>query len=167
MIRTRVLAAALVTSAVVLLGCPTDPFGSSDSGNNNNNNGGNNSGLSVTSGAFSWAVTAHVPLPNNGTGQSCIATANGTTTVGSDGSYTISFPSLSCSSCTMTASTTGKITSTAANGTVTASITGSGCSAQQPTPSPATVTGTCSSTSCDVVTPNSASYSVEYTLTPG
>lgn len=162
MIRTRAIAAVLVTSAVVLLGCPTDP-----NNNGNNNNGGNNSGLAVTSGSFQWSVTAHVPLPNNGTGVSCTATANGTTTVGSDGSYTISFPTLSCSSCAMTASTTGKLTSTAANGTVTASIAGSGCSAQQPTPSPATVTGSCTSANCDVVTPNTASYSVEYTLTPG
>ena len=166
MTRTRVLAAVLVTSAVVMLGCPTDPFGSGS--NSGNNNGGNNSGLAVTSGSFQWSVAAQVPLPNTGTGgRSCTATANGTTTVGSDGSYSITFPALSCSSCTMTASTSGKLTSTAANGTVTASIAGSGCSAQQPTPSPATVTGSCTSANCDVVTPNTASYSVEYTLTPG
>jgi len=155
------LAAVLVTSAVVMLGCPTDPTGADSSGSKDS------AGLTVTSGTFAWAVTAHVPLPNSGTGMSCVATASGTTTVGSDGTYSISFPALSCSGCTMTAATSGTVTSKAVNGSVTATIAGSGCSAQQPTPSPATVSGTCSTTSCSVVNPDGESYSVAYTLTPG
>ena len=156
--RTRALAAVLVTSLAVVLGCPTD---------NSSGSGSNGGGLSVTSGPFSYAVTAHVPLPNTGGAASCIATASGSTAVGSDGSYTITFPALACSGCTMTASTAGTITSTAVNGTVTATITGSGCSSQQPTPNPATVSGSCTNTDCSAVNPDGESFSVSYTLTPG
>ena len=156
--RTRALAAVLVTSLAVVLGCPTD---------NSSNSGSKDAGLTVTSGPFSWAVTANVPLPSGGGANSCIATAAGSTTVGSNGSYSITFPALSCNNCTMTASTTGTITSTTVNGTVTATIAGSGCSSQQPTPNPATVTGTCSDTSCSAVNGNNESFSVSYTLTPG
>ena len=156
--RTRALAAVLVTSLAVVLGCPTD---------NSSGSGSKDAGLAVTSGPFSWTVTAHVPLPSTGAGGSCIATATGTTTVGSDGSYAISFPALSCSGCTMTVSTLGTITSKTVSGTVTAAIAGAGCSSQQPTPSPATISGTCSDTDCSAVNPDGESYSVAYTLTPG
>ena len=157
--RTRALAAVLVTSLAVVLGCPTD---------NSSGSGSKDAGLAVTSGPFSWVVTAHVPLPGGGSNAgSCIATASGTTTVGSDGSYAISFPALACSGCSMTASTLGTITSTTVSGTVTATITGSGCSSEQPTPSPATISGSCSATDCSAVNPDGESYSVAYTLTPG
>jgi hypothetical protein len=155
--RTRALAAVLVTSLAVILGCPTD----------NKSSGSGNAGLSVTSGPFTYAVTAHVPLPNTGGALSCIATATGSITVGSTGGYSISFPALSCSGCTMTASSAGTITSTAVNGSVTATIAGAGCSVQQPTPSPATVSGTCNQSGCSAVNPDGESYSVAYTLTPG
>jgi len=156
--RTRALAAVLVTSLAVVLGCPTD---------NKSDSGSNDAGLSVTSGTFTWAVTAHVPLPSGGAGGSCIATASGSTTVASNGSYSISFPALSCSGCTMTASTAGTITTKSVSGTVNATISGAGCSAQQPTPNPATVSGTCSTTDCSAVNPDGESFSVAYTLTPG
>jgi hypothetical protein len=153
--RTRALAAMLVTSLAVVLGCPTD-----------SGSGSKNVGLTVTSGPFSYAVTAHVPLPNNGGALSCTATASGLVTVSSNGGYTITFPALSCSGCTMTASSTGTITSTAVNGTVAATISGAGCSVQQPTPNPATVSGTCNQSGCSAVNPDGESFSVSYTLTP-
>lgn len=156
--RSRALAAVLVTSLAVVLGCPTD---------NSSGSGSNNAGLSVTTGPFSYAVTAHVPLPNNGGALSCVATASGSTTVGSNGSYSITFPALSCSGCTMTASTAGTVTSKSVSGTVAATIAGAGCSSQQPTPNPATVSGTCSDTSCSVTNPDGQSFAVSYTLTPG
>ncbi len=152
--RTRALAAALVTSLAVVLGCPTD-------------NSSNAAGLTVTSGSFLYAVTAKVPLPNNGGALSCVATASGTTTVASGGSYSITFPALSCSGCTMTASTAGTVTSKSVSGTVTATIAGAGCSVQQPTPSPATVSGSCNDSGCSAVNPDGESFSVSYTLTPG
>ncbi len=156
--RTRALAAVVVASLAVILGCPTD---------NSSGSGSNSAGLSVTSGPFSYAVTANVPLPNNGGALSCTATASGSTTVGSNGSYSITFPALSCSGCTMTASSAGTVTSKSVGGTVTATIAGAGCSSQQPTPNPATVSGTCSDTSCSVANPGNQSFAISYTLTPG
>lgn len=166
MSRTRVISAVLMASAVVLLGCPTDPFSGSGS-NGNNNNGSNDPGLTVTSGSFSWAVTAQVPLRGNGGPMSCTATASGTTTVGGDGTFSIAFPALACSGCTMTASTSGTVTSKTVTGTMSATIAGTSCSGQQPTPSPTTLNGTCSTTSCSVSNPSEQSFAVTYTLTPG
>ena len=156
--RSRALAVVFVSSLAVVLGCPTDPSSGS---------GTKDAGLTVTSGSFAYAVTAHVPLPNTGGGTSCIATATGTTTVGSNGSYSITFPALACSGCTMTASTSGTLTAKSVSGSLAATISGAGCSVQQPTPNPATVSGTCSDTSCSVVNPDGESFSVAYTLTPG
>jgi hypothetical protein len=66
----------------------------------------------------------------------------------------------------MMVSTSGTVASTSISGTVSASITGTGCSIQQPTPNPSTVNGQCASTSCTAQTPDGGSFAVEYTLTP-
>ena len=53
---------------------------------------------------------------------SCAATSSGTTAVTSSGTYSISFPVLSCNGCTMTASPSGTVTTTSISGSVSASI---------------------------------------------
>ena len=123
-------------------------------------------GIRVIGGTWSYTVSEGIPLPFPPGPMSCVATGSGTTDVSNDGSYSITFPALSCSGCTMSASTSGTITSTSIRGTVSASLTGAGCSGQPPTPNPATVDGQCSSTSCTAQTSGGTSFSVEYTLTP-
>jgi hypothetical protein len=125
-------------------------------------------GITVIGGTWSYTVSEGIPLPGPpGPGPlSCVATGSGTTDVSGDGHYSITFPALACNGCTMTATTSGIVTSTSTNGTVSASITGTGCSGQQPTPNPATVNGRCTSTSCTAQTSEGTSFSVEYTLTP-
>jgi hypothetical protein len=120
--------------------------------------------ITVVAGTWSYTVEEGIPLPQPA--QSCKASATGTVAVASDGTYSIGFPALSCSGCTMSASTTGTVTSSAVNGTVTASISGSGCSNQAPTPNPAPATGKCNSTSCSANTPDGASFAVDYVLSP-
>jgi len=122
-------------------------------------------GITVVAGTWSYTLEEGIPLPGP-TVQSCKATATGTATVASDGTYSIAFPALSCSGCTMLASTTGAISSSSIAGSVTASISGSGCSAQGPTPNPAPATGRCNSTTCSATTPEGASFAVDYTLSP-
>ena len=148
----RAVVVLLAVGAPLLMGCPDSTTGP------------DNSGITVVAGTWSYSLTEHIPLPSSA--QSCIATVAGTTTVGADGSYSITFPALSCSNCTMNASASGTIQSKSINGSVQASINGSGCSVQAPTPNPAPATGTCSSTSCDAVTADGDSFSVEYTMTP-
>ena len=120
-------------------------------------------GITVTPGTWSYAVVMEIPTP----GGHCEATGSGTTTVSSTGAYSITFPALSCGSCTMSASTTGTVTSASISGSVSAAIGGSGCSNEQPTPNPASVSGKCTSTSCSAKTADADSFSVVYTLTPG
>lgn len=119
-------------------------------------------GIVVKAGSWSYALNEGIPTP----GSRCTTTASGTATVAADGSYSITFPALSCSGCTMSASTSGSIASVSISGTVSASIGGSGCSNQQPTPNPAPVSGTCDASSCQAHTADGDSFSVTYTLTP-
>ncbi len=119
-------------------------------------------GITVTPGTWSYSVTEEIPLP----GGRCSAKSSGTATVSAGGAYSITFPALSCSSCTMSASTSGTITTSAISGSVSASIAGSGCSSQQPTPRPASVAGDCHTTTCTAQTASGDSFAVSYTLTP-
>jgi hypothetical protein len=151
----RAVVILLALGAPLLIGCPDSTTGP-DNGSN---------GITVVAGTWSYSLTEHIPLPS-GAQPSCIQTATGTTTVGSDGSYSITFPALSCSSCTMSASVSGTVASKSLNGSVHASINGGGCSVQQPTPNPASATGACSSTSCEAVTADGDSFSVDFTMTP-
>jgi hypothetical protein len=66
----------------------------------------------------------------------------------------------------MSASVSGTVASKSLNGSVQASINGGGCSVQQPTPNPASAPGACSSTSCEAVTADGDSFSVDFTMTP-
>ena len=121
----------------------------------------------MVAGSWSYTLSEAIPLPSvKGVGRTCGATASGTADVSGSGSYSIAFPALSCSSCTMNASTVGTVSANAISGTVTASIAGGGCSVQQPTPNPAPVGGKCTSQTCTAQTPSNASYVLEYTLTP-
>jgi hypothetical protein len=155
----RVAVVVLAFGAPLLIGCPDSVTGA-DNGSN-----GSKDSITVVAGTWSYSLTESIPLPS-GAQPSCIQTATGTTAVGADGSYSITFPALSCSSCTMSASVSGTVTSKALNGSVHASINGAGCSVQQPTPNPAPATGSCSSTSCEAVTADGDSFSVDYTMTP-
>ena len=143
----------LVTAAVVLscAACASDT-----------------TGIKVTGGTWSYTVSEGIPLPGppNPGPLSCVATGSGSTNVSGDGHYSITFPALSCSGCTMMATTSGIVTSSSTDGTVSASITGAGCSGQQPTPNPAIVSGRCNSTSCTAQTPPGISFSIKYTLAP-
>jgi hypothetical protein len=119
-------------------------------------------GIVVTAGTWSYSLTDGIPTP----GSSCKVTASGTATVAADGSYSVTFPALSCSGCTMNASASGTIVTASISGTVTASITGSGCSSQPPTPNPASASGSCNASSCQATTADGDSFAVTYTLTP-
>ena len=121
-----------------------------------------NTGIVVKAGTWSYSLSEGIPTP----GSSCKVTASGTATVAADGSYSVTFPALSCSGCTMSASTSGSIVTVSISGTVSASIAGSGCSSQQPTPNPASVSGSCDASSCQANTADGDSFSVTYTLTP-
>ena len=121
-------------------------------------------------GTWGYLLNASVPLPGGGGPMSCTATSSGTTTVDSNGMFSIPFSGLACGGCAMSGTITGTIGPTGVSGSVTASTSGSGCSIQQPTPSPAAMSGTCSSTNCTASTganlnPN-LSFGVSYTLTP-
>ncbi len=121
-------------------------------------------------GTWSYLLNAGVPLAGGGGPMSCTANSSGTTTVNSNGMFSIPFSGLTCSGCTMSGTITGTIGSSSVSGSVTASTTGSGCSFQQPTPSPAAMSGSCSSINCTASTganlnPN-LSFAVSYTLTP-
>jgi hypothetical protein len=144
--RFRAVVLGGVMAAVPLLvGCP-----------------GSDSVLGVTAGSFTYSLTEKIPLPQT----SCVATASGSTNVASDGSYSITFPQLSCSGCTMSALTSGVLNSTAISGQVVATLAGSGCTNEAPTPNPAAVSGKCSSAGCTANTADGDSFSVTYTLTP-
>ena len=125
-------------------------------------------GITVVPGTWSYTLSEDIPLPGPpGPGpRSCRATSKGTATMSSEGTYAIIFPALTCSNCTMSASTSGALTSTSLTGIVSASIAGAGCSDQQPSPNPAQLTGNCDSTSCTAQTPGDASFALAYTLTP-
>ena len=111
----------------------------------------------------------NVPLgynPENAPG--CVSPDSaGTTVVNSSGSFFIPFSGLTCSNCSMSGTVTGTFVLMGVSGSVTASISGSGCSGQQPTPSPAAMSGTCTSVSCTVINVNTsptASFGLSYTL---
>lgn len=173
-IMNRRHALALVTVAL-LCACgtmATTAGSDSTNGSNDGSNGGSNggtAGITVTAGTWSYSLTAEVPLPG-GTGPTeCAANPTGTTAVSSSGTFSIPY-SVGCSNCSMTGTVTGTIVPTSVSGSVTASTSGSGCSNQAPTPSPASMSGTCNSTDCMVSTSQSQnpnlSYSVSYTITP-
>ena len=125
---------------------------------------GTDSVLGVTTGSFTYSVTEKIPLgtPQN----SCAASTSGSANVGSDGSYSITFPQLSCSGCAMTALTSGVLTSTAVSGQVAVTLAGTGCTNEAPTPNPAAVSGKCSAGGCTANTADADSFAVTYTLTP-
>ena len=117
-------------------------------------------------GTWSFAINASVPLPSPF--GNCTAQSSGTTVVGSDGALSIPFVGLACSNCSMSGTIAGTILNqTSVAGGVTASISGAGCSNQQP--SPASMSGTCTTegaaTRCNVGLSGPASFGITYTLT--
>jgi len=124
-------------------------------------------GVTVTAGTWNYVLSVQVPLPNPPGPSSCVPpNATGTTVVSSSGAFTIPFAGLTCSNCAMGGTVTGTVVPTGVSGSVTASITGGGCSVQQPTPSPGAMSGACTSTGCSVGLTTIGSYVVSYTLTP-
>lgn len=129
-------------------------------------------GIVVTAGTWSYVLNAGVPLPQAIQGQaSCAApSVSGKTTVSSNGTFSIPFSGLTCSSCSMSGTVTGTIVPTSVSGNVTAVTSGAGCSNQQPTPSPAAMSGSCTAVNCTGTTSVSVnpslSFSVSYVLTP-
>lgn len=123
-------------------------------------------GIKVVAGTWAYTLNENIPLPNPPGPKGCSVGGSGTTQVSAGGSYAINFPPLSCSGCTMSASTSGTIADTAVSGTVTATIAGSGCSSEQPTPNPSPLRGTCTATGCNVSIPDGESYGLAYTLSP-
>jgi hypothetical protein len=125
----------------------------------------------VPAGTWSYVIRANnVPLqyePPNPPG--CVAPDSyGTTIVNGNGAFSIAFAGLACHGCSMGGTITGTIVPPGVTGSVTASISGSGCSVQQPTPSPAAMSGTCTSSNCTVTVNRSldASFGLSYTLSP-
>ncbi len=116
-------------------------------------------------GTWSYAITANVPL--NSSLLSCVAQSAGTTAVSGSGAFSIPFSGLACSSCSMSGTITGTILGqTSVVGSATASISGSGCSSQQPSPTP--MSGTCGAagtgTGCDVTLTGTITFGLSYTL---
>jgi len=126
--------------------------------------------VTVTAGTWGYAIRADVSLFNNGGSglQSCTAQSSGTTVVSSSGAFSIPFAGLTCSSCSMSGTVTGTIVQPGVSGSLAASTSGSGCSLFQPMPSPAAMSGSCTSASCTVnLNPNiGQNFAFGYTLTP-
>ncbi|MFI5360517.1 MAG: hypothetical protein ACHQ49_01000 [Elusimicrobiota bacterium] len=127
----------------------------------------NGGGIVVSTGTWSYVLTASVPLPSNPGAKSCVPpNATGTTVVSSTGSFSFTFSGLTCDACTMSGAIGGIVVPTGVTGAVAAVIVGTGCSSEQPTPNPAAMTGTCTSASCSVGLSATDSFAVSYTLTP-
>jgi hypothetical protein len=121
-------------------------------------------------GTWSHAVTANVPLSSITGLPSCVAQSSGATVVAGDGSFSIPFSNLTCSGCSMSGVITGSFGGrTSVSGNATASISGPGCSNQQPSPTP--MSGTCNTAGtaarCDVGltgAPGTFTFGLTYTL---
>jgi hypothetical protein len=157
--------AGLTMAAGLFLSIAACKSSSSSSGGSLGSSGG---GIHVSSGTWSYVLSATgVPLTNSGGAASCAAPdASGTTVVNSSGAFTIPFAGLTCSNCAMSGTILGVVVSTGVAGTVSATTSGLGCSNQQPSPNPALMTGTCTATSCTVGLSSTDSFAVSYTLTP-
>jgi hypothetical protein len=133
--------------------------------------GGNNSAPSivVSPGTWSYMLSATgVPLHGQPGSTSCAApSSSGTTVVSSSGTFAIPFAGLTCDSCTMSGTITGTIMPASVAGNVSVSVSGSGCTNGQPQPSPASMSGTCTSAGCSVIlSSNQDTFAISYTLTP-
>jgi hypothetical protein len=124
------------------------------------------SGSTVSPGTWSYVISA-LGVPLNSPVRSCAAPdSSGTTLVSNSGTFSIPFSGLACNNCAMSGVITGTIVPERVSGSVTASISGSGCSNQQPG-SPAAMIGSCKSTGCSVALGSGQeSFALNYTLTP-
>ena len=126
-------------------------------------------------GTWTYTITANVPLTSPPSPPSCTAQSFGTTIASSDGTFSIPFSGLTCNSCSMSGTATGTMgrgtgpgtgpnAIASISGTVTPTISGSGCSIQQPAST--ALAGNCaSSTSCMVGLINGAQAGFAFNIT--